>query len=72
MCDEVKVTPNSAYSCQVEIEGFNVEHLLDYIDEEDIKDWVKNHLSVDDVFSTSELDKWAESEGYIKAETQND
>jgi len=38
----------------------------------DIVDWVRRNFNPDDVFSTTELDKWAESEGYIKTETQND
>jgi len=33
-------------------------------------DWMRANLSPEDVFSTSDLERWAESEGYIKAENQ--
>lgn len=33
--------------------------------------WIKNNLGPEDVFSTTELEEWAESEGYIKEETKD-
>lgn len=39
---------------------------------EDALAWIRSQLNPEDVFSTDQLEKWAESEGYIKAETQND
>ena len=32
-------------------------------------DWIGDNLNPEDVFSTIQLDKWAESEGYIKQDT---
>ena len=32
--------------------------------------WIANNCDPDDVFSTTQLEKWAESEGYIKS-TEN-
>jgi len=29
--------------------------------------WIKQTLNPEDIFSSTELDKWAESEGYVKA-----
>ena len=29
-------------------------------------DWIKKNLNAEDIFSTTQLDKWAESEGYVK------
>lgn len=37
---------------------------------DDVIEWVKNNLNPEDVFSTTQLDKWAESEGYVK-QTEN-
>lgn len=29
-------------------------------------DWIRDNLDPEDVFSTTQLEKWAESEGYVK------
>jgi hypothetical protein len=70
-CDEVKITPNGIHAVSVEIEGFSVDDLLDTIDQDDITSYVERHLNPEDVFPIHQLEKWAESEGYIKA-TDND
>lgn len=33
-------------------------------------EWIKQNLNPEDVFSTDQLDKWAESEGYIKGNSR--
>lgn len=37
---------------------------------EDSLSWVRDNLSPDDVFTTSQLESWAEGEGYVKKEDQ--
>lgn len=66
MCDELTVTPNSHHNFQIEIEGFDVENILDHIDDSDLIVYIQSNKQPEEVFSQSELDKWAESEGYIK------
>jgi hypothetical protein len=34
-------------------------------------DWIAENMNPEEIFSTTQLDRWAESEGYIKA-TDND
>lgn len=65
-CDEVKVQPNGSHVVSVEIEGFSVDDLLDTIDEDDIASYVEKSMNPEDVFPATQLEKWAESEGYIK------
>lgn len=43
---------------------------LDNRDLDSILEWVANNYTPEDVFSYKELDRWAESEGYIKADNQ--
>lgn len=70
-CDEAKITPNGSFAVSVEIEGFSVDDLLRTIDEDDLIDWVKRNKYPEDLFSESELEKWAEGAGYIKEETKD-
>ena len=35
-----------------------------------VVNWIKDNLDPEDIFSTTQLDKWAESEGYIKPDNQ--
>ena len=39
---------------------------------EDTLAWVRGNLNPEDVFSTTQLEKWAESEGYIKGGPEDD
>lgn len=67
-CDEAKITPNGAHAVCIEIEGFSVDDLLDTIDKDDIAVYVEKNMNPEDIFPATQLDKWAESEGYIKAD----
>lgn len=66
ICDEVKVTPNSYGKVRVETEGIEVDDILHNIEHEDLIEYIKDHLSPEELFPTSELEKWAESEGYTR------
>lgn len=46
---------------KVEITHSNVDQIIE---------WVSQHYGPEDVFSTTQLDKWAESEGYTKDNNQ--
>lgn len=50
-----------------DLQDVNVEHILDDIDNEDIIEWCQKNLEVEDIFSESDLEKWAEANGYVKA-----
>lgn len=66
ICDEAKIESTFGSSISVEIDSPKVFDLLDNLDREDIINWLEKNLNPEDVFSTTQLDKWAESEGYIK------
>lgn len=65
-CDEVKITPNGAHVVSVEIEGFSVNDLLEDLNEDEVTEYVGRKFNPEDVFPATDLEKWAESEGYIK------
>lgn len=44
------------------------QHLNYAIMYDDCLEWIRQNLNPEDVFSTTQLDKWAESEGYIKGQ----
>lgn len=44
----------------------DIDELLEQIDNGDIIQYVARNMQPDDVFSSTELAKWAESEGYVK------
>lgn len=48
---------------KIKYQSNNMTHVIQHIIE---------YCQPEDIFPTSELDKWAESEGYIKGEHQND
>jgi hypothetical protein len=45
----------------------NVMALLIGVHSDDLAEFVRMKYGVEEIFPQSELDKWAESEGYIKA-----
>lgn len=72
-CMEVRITPNRYNKVSVLVEEPILDDLLANIHKDDIVEWfVGQNFNPEDIFNQSELEKWAESEGYIKAETQND
>lgn len=44
----------------------DIDELLGQFHEDDIIQYVARNMQPDDVFSSSDLAKWAESEGYVK------
>lgn len=44
----------------------DIDELLGQFHEDDIIQYVAGNMQPDDIFSTTELAKWAESEGYAK------
>lgn len=56
----------------VTVEDPVIDELLVGIHTDDLIAYVSANMGPEEIFSTTELEKWAESEGYIKAETQND
>lgn len=44
---------------------------VETIDVQELLYWVQRNYNPEDVFSTTQLDKWAESEGYTK-QTENE
>jgi hypothetical protein len=69
-CSGAEIAPYNKNLVAVTVEEPDVATILEGMDEDDLIEFVKNNFSPDDIFYTSVLDKWAESEGYIKADNQ--
>lgn len=44
----------------------DIDAILNEIDENDVNQWIASNRNPEDIFGTTELEKWAESEGYTK------
>lgn len=69
---EIRISPNRYNGNNIVVEDPNSDEILYGMDNEDIIEWVQGNLDPEDVFPTTMLERWAEAEGYIKAETKND
>ena len=65
-CAEVRIVPSNYYKANITVEQPNTVEVLREIDDEDIVDYVKDEFEPDEIFSTEQLEKWAESQGYVK------
>jgi len=65
-CTDIRISPQRYNSTNITVEDPNSEEILNGMNKEDIIDWAQSNLSPEQIFSTSELEKWAESEGYVK------
>lgn len=69
-CVNAKVSANDYRQVTVDIEAEpeQVDSILDDIDDETIKEYVQKTFEPEDIFSETQLEKWAESNGYIKSQ----
>lgn len=66
-CDNVTIGGNRYQRLQLTIEGpASVNEILNGIDEDDMNQWIASNRNPEDIFSITDLQKWAESEGYTK------
>jgi hypothetical protein len=66
-CVSAQITPNGTKSISVSVEEPNVDDLLENIDNDDLTEYVERNFQPEDVFSETILEKWAETNGYVKA-----
>lgn len=62
----VNVNPESSWPVKVEIISPDIKSLLLRVHTDDLIEYVREYIGVEEIYSQSVLDKWAESEGYIK------
>jgi hypothetical protein len=65
-CSAARINPSRYHKVSVVVEDPDVDDILDSINEDDLIDWVKRNKHPEDLFSETELAKYAESEGYVK------
>lgn len=65
-CASVYSSADGSRTISLEISDPNVEELLGEIDEDDLKEYLGRKFEPEDVFSTTQLEKWAEANGYVK------
>ena len=71
VCARVDVSPaGNRNSVSADLVDINVEYVLDDISNEDISNWCQQNLEPEDIFSETQLDKWAEANGYVKGGEQ--
>ena len=64
-CSSVQVGHTSR-NINVVLEEPNITEVLTAIDEDELGEYVRQNLAIENVYSQSDLEKWAESEGYVK------
>lgn len=65
-CNKVEVVPMSHSRVGVELQAVNAESILCGIHREDTAEWCRQNMQVEDIFSETQLEKWAEANGYVK------
>ena len=65
-CVSAQINPNGSRAISVSMEEPNIDDLLENIDKDDLTEYVERNFEVEDVFSESQLEKWAEANGYVK------
>jgi hypothetical protein len=70
-CSKAEVVSHDGRVVMVTIDEPDIETILMGIHTDDLIEYVQRTMGVDEVYSQSELEKWAESEGYIKGETKD-
>lgn len=71
-CRNVQVTSRDYYNVNVVIEAepVHIDSVLDGIDNENIKTYCLEKFEPEDIFSETQLEKWAEANGYVKSNEQ--
>lgn len=66
-CDNASIsgTRNQRIVVNIDVPA-DIDALLGEIHEDDINNWISRNRNPEDIFSSSDLAKWAESEGYTK------
>lgn len=49
-----------------EIENPDIRHLLLGIHTDDLIEYVREYVAIEEIYPTSTLEKWAEANGYVK------
>lgn len=66
-CARADISPYDRNKVSVDLIDLDVTHVLDDIHNEDITEWCQRNLEPEDVFSETQLEKWAEASGYVKS-----
>lgn len=65
-CGRAEISACDRNSVSVDLLELKISNVLDDIHNDDITEWCQRNLQVEDIFSESELEKWAEANGYVK------
>lgn len=67
-CDKAEVNPDDRRTVIVSMGNPLIDKILDAINEEDLIKWLQEHKTPEDIFSQTELEKWAAANDFIKEE----
>ena len=66
-CDNVAINGTRHQRVVVNLDSpTDADLILEQFEEADINDWIARNRNPEDIFPTKDLEKWAESEGYVK------
>lgn len=71
-CANVTISPNGGRAISVSLDEPDVDGILGDIDKDDLTEYVERNFEVDAVFSETDLEKWAEANGYVKGTDNED
>lgn len=67
-CESLNINPASYKMIRVTIEGPDVADIFNSIDEDDLIQYVKDNIKLEDIYPEDTLEDWAERNGYTKNE----
>lgn len=65
-CFSAEICVRGREQIDVTITDPDVDEILGEITGDDIDNWVRNNKEPEDIFSTTQLESWAEANGYVK------
>jgi hypothetical protein len=66
-CASVHVEPISSRVINVEVGEADIDEILDDMNVEILAEYVVRKFEPEDIFSETQLEKWAEANGYVKS-----
>jgi hypothetical protein len=71
-CANVTISPNGGRAISVSLDEPDVDGMLGDVDKDELTEYVGRSFDPEDVFSETQLDKWAEANGYVKSDSHAD
>lgn len=65
-CARADISPYDKNKVSVDLVDLDITHVLDDIYNDDITEWCERNLQPEDIFSETQLEKWAAANGYVK------